>query len=346
MNQIEQIKKNLGQDLAILGHHYQSDAIIQYTDIRGDSLELARQIPDLTAKYIVFCGVHFMAESAAILAQKDQMVFLPAPDASCVMAETAPADLVEKIVLKLRSQGKEIIPLAYVNSSAQVKAICGKFNGSVCTSANAPKMLKWALEQGDGVLFLPDKNLGQNTARILNVPPEEIVILDVRSQGEYLNYEQIKDKKLFLWPGVCAVHFRFKPEQLRRIRKTHPEARIIVHPECEPDVVDLADGSGSTSFIIKYVREAKPGTTIYIGTEDNLVQRLAKEYQNKKEILPIIPSFCSNMARVTKENLLFTLKNLNPENKISVSEHIAVLARKALKRMLEVCNSYFRTSES
>ena len=338
MNQIEQIKKNLGQDLAILGHHYQNDTIIEYTDIRGDSLELARQIPDLTAKYIVFCGVHFMAESAAILAQKDQMVFLPALDARCVMADTAPASLVEEILTRLTKEGKKIIPLAYVNSSAEVKAICGKFNGSVCTSANAPKMLAWALDQGDGVLFLPDKNLGQNTAKILGLHPDEVVTVDIRSQGRRANYEQIKNKKLFLWPGVCAVHFRFKPEQLMRIRKTHPEARIIVHPECDPDVVALADGSGSTSFIIKYVREAEPGTTIYIGTEDNLVQRLAKEYQGKKEILPIIPSCCSNMAKVTKENLLFTLKNLKPENKISVPEHIILLARKALKKMLEVCS--------
>ncbi|MBT8763603.1 quinolinate synthase NadA [Desulfohalobiaceae bacterium Ax17] len=338
MNQIEQIKKNLGPDLAILGHHYQNDNIIAYTDIKGDSLELARKIPELKAKYIVFCGVHFMAESAAILAQENQMVFLPALDARCVMADTAPASLVEKILISLNQEGKKIIPLAYVNSSAEVKAICGKYDGSVCTSANAPKMLAWALNQGDGVLFLPDKNLGQNMAKILGLSPGEIVTVDIRSQGKHINFGKIKDKKLFLWPGVCAIHFRFKAEQLNHIRKTDPKAKIIVHPECDPDVVAIADASGSTSFIIKYVREAEPGTRIYVGTEDNLVHRLANEYRGQKEVLPITPSLCSNMAKITEQNLLHTLKNMKPENKITVSEDIAVLARKALEKMLEVCS--------
>ncbi len=335
---IEQIKKEFGNNLAILGHHYQSDTVIEHTDIQGDSLELARKVTGLAARNIVFCGVSFMAETAAVLAGENQYVFLPDHGAKCVMADTAPGYLVGDILSRLNSHGRKIVPIAYVNSSLAVKAQCGQFGGSVCTSANARKMITWGLNQGDGVLFLPDKNLGKNTAEDLGIPEEEREVLDVRQRGELIDYPSSSRKKILFWPGVCSIHHRLKADHVKEIRLNDPDARVIVHPECSPEVTSLSDAKGSTSTIMNYVKDAPQGSTIYVGTEENMVRRLADRYTPDKRIKSVSPTFCSNMAKITPEKLLNTLSNMQKDKRITVSSEDARLAHKALMTMLEVCS--------
>ncbi len=334
---IAEQKKRYGKRLAILGHHYQSDEIIRHTDLKGDSLELARQIEKLEAEYIVFCGVHFMAESAAIVRRENQKVYIPDASAGCVMANMAPAWLVDKVLTKILNEtGRKIIPLAYVNTPAAVKTVCGKHGGSVCTSANAEKMLSWALDQGDAVLFLPDKNLALNTANRLGIPEEKRMLLDIRGKGEKIDTKATKDKDLLIWPGLCAIHQRFKLSQMDKFRTDYPGCKIIVHPECPPELVKAADGDGSTSYLIKYVDEAPAGTTIVIGTETNLVNRLKNMFPDKN-IMPLGISICSNMAKINEKNLANILQNLETAQYEDVSDEIREPAKKALERMLQVC---------
>ena len=335
---INSVRNKLGSRLVILGHHYQHDEVITHTDYQGDSLELARKIPHLDAEYIVFCGVDFMAETAAILAQKSQKVLLPEHSASCVMAKMAPAPLVETVFKKLSQTGQKVIPLAYVNSSAAIKALCGKYGGSVCTSANAKTMLNWALEQGDQVLFLPDSHLALNTGHQLGLDNSELQILDIRKNGKNLQPTDLIQKKMLIWPGVCAVHARFKSAQIEVIRNKDPQAKIIVHPECHPDLVQMADATGSTSFIIKYVQEAPQDSRIYIGTECNLVKRLTKRYLGAKHIYPLHESFCSNMGKTNQAKLAALLQSLERAEPITVPADIREKSAIALNTMLEVCS--------
>jgi quinolinate synthase len=332
---IAQHKSRLGSRLCILAHHYQSDSVVRHADILGDSLELARRIDGLKAEHIVFCGVHFMAETAAILARPEQKVHIPDSDASCVMAEMAPAPLVETVITALNQGGRRIIPLTYVNSSAAVKAVCGRFGGSVCTSANAATMLRWALDQGDGVLFLPDANLGMNTARLLGLKDNETRRIDVRGAGSLVTPAG-PGQRLFLWPGLCAIHAKFHADQVGKLRSGHPGALVLVHPECGPEVVEAADGSGSTSYLIKAVAEAPAGTTIFVGTEWNLVNRLKIRHPDKT-VRPMRKVLCSNMAKITETNLLNMLEKLETAPPVRVDEHIARPARLALERMLAAC---------
>lgn len=335
-DELARIRAGLGDRLRILAHHYQNDSIVRHADILGDSLELARRIDGLeAAKYIVFCGVHFMAETAAILALDGQEVHTPDVTASCVMAEMAPAPLAEEVLRRLTANGARIIPLTYVNSSAAVKALCGRHGGSVCTSANAPVMLRWALNQGDGVLFLPDANLGKNTANILGLDESRIMRLDVRDKGRKVRPAE-PSRSLYLWPGLCAIHAKFHPEQIGKIRREHPEARILVHPECNPEVVNMADGAGSTTFLIRETEAAPDGSTLFIGTEWNLVNRLQAMHPGKT-IRPLRDVLCSNMGKVTEKKLLRLLKNLDRTPPVRVDESIAEPARLALDRMLRVC---------
>jgi len=335
---IEKIRKRLARDLVILGHHYQHDNVIRHCDIQGDSLELSRKVKAQKARYIVFCGVFFMAESAAILARPDQKVFIPEVTASCVMSEMAPARLVKTVLEKLHSAGRNIIPLAYVNSSAAVKGLCGKYSGSVCTSANARVMLDWAMKQGDGVLFLPDRHLADNTADQLGIPPEKRHIVDVRTGGDKLNLDKASKARLLIWPGSCVTHHRFKRVQIENIRKQQADALIVVHPECSPEVVAASDSTGSTSHIIKFVHDAPKGSTIYVGTEINLVNRLAERYRGEKDVRPLVYSSCVNMAKITEQNLAALLENLDEAEPVRVPEEIAAPAHKALETMLEVCS--------
>jgi quinolinate synthase len=332
---IADIKKAMGQRLCIMAHHYQADAVVRHADILGDSLELARRIDGLDAEHIVFCGVHFMAETAAILAREGQNVHIPDPGASCVMAEMAPADLTERVIEALNREGARIIPLTYVNSSAAVKAVCGRHGGSVCTSANSATMMRWALDQGDGVLFLPDANLGRNTARTLGIAPERVERLDIRGQGRFIPAAD-PAREVYLWPGLCAVHAKFHTDRIDAIRKDEPDALVLVHPECHPDVVAMADGAGSTSYLIKAVAEAPAGSVIYVGTEWNLVERLAKRHADRT-VRPLRTALCSNMAKITEDNLSRTLSNLDTAEPVRVDDDIARPARLALERMLEAC---------
>lgn len=339
---IERIRQAMGDNLVILGHHYQSDAVIAHTDIRGDSLELSRKIGPLDAKYIVFCGVYFMAESAAILQRPEQKIFIPETGATCPMADMAEAGSVEKVLNILQKNGRKVIPLTYVNSSAAVKGVVGRFGGSVCTSANARIMLDWARKQGDAVLFLPDKHLARNTANVLGIPDEKRILLpDAVIDGDpelYVDVAQTNDKELIIWPGYCPIHEEFNIDSIKAIRESEPEAKIVVHPECDPAIVQAADGNGSTTYLIKYAKEAPGGSTVYIGTEHNLVQRLAAKYEGVKTIKPLSVSLCEDMGKITLDNLAALLENIDNTPPVTVSDDIREPARLALQRMLDVCS--------
>jgi len=338
-NRITRARARYGSRLAILGHHYQSDEIIQHVDFQGDSLELARKIDGLAAEHVVFCGVFFMAESAAALARPGQHIHIPRLDATCPMAEMAPAKRLEQVLTALRASGRNVIPLAYVNSTADVKAICGRFGGSVCTSANARVMLEWALRAGDAVLFLPDKNLGNNTADLLGLPAHERMELNIQAEGNKLDLQAAAKAKLLLWPGACAIHHKFKLRHVQQMRLDHPGVTILVHPECSPEVVQAADGAGSTSYLIKQCAEAKPGAILGIGTELNLVQRLAKVHQaGGKQILPLKDLTCSNMAKITEPALAELLDTLETATPVTLSAEVTELSRLALERMLRTCS--------
>ncbi|MHC1751828.1 quinolinate synthase NadA [Humidesulfovibrio sp.] len=337
---IEAAKARYGSRLAILGHHYQSDAIIRHVDFQGDSLELSRKINGLAAEHVVFCGVFFMAESAVALARPGQKIHIPDASATCPMADMAPAQRLEDVLNELRSQGRLVIPLAYVNSSAEVKSICGLYGGSVCTSANAKTMLDWALQQGDAVLFLPDKHLGENTANQLNMPSSERLVVDIRTGHPPVNPKKAPYARLLLWPGCCAIHHTLKKRHVEEIRKAVPGVRVVVHPECPSAVVRAADSAGSTSHIIKYCADAKPGAKIAVGTEENLVLRLAERHKAEgKLIMPLKPNTrCSNMAKTTEERLADLLDTLDTAQPLTLPADVAEHAQVALTRMLDICS--------
>ena len=327
---IESKRQELGSRLAVLAHHYQQDEVVRHADIVGDSLELARKIPLLDAEYIVMCGVYFMAESASILAKEEQNVYIPDREAGCTLSELAPGGLLEMALQGLQREGRKVIPLAYVNTSASVKALCGRYGGTVCTSANAATMLDWSLKQSDAVLFLPDKNLAHNVADQLGIPESRRSTFSQAGNDE--------DTRLYIWPGLCDVHLAFRPEQIEAIRKRSDSAKVIVHPECPPEVVRLADASGSTSSIISYVHQADPGSEIYVGTEINLVNRLAERYAGQKDVRPLEASSCVHMARINAAKLCSLLESMESAEPVAVGAKDRSWALIALERMLEVCS--------
>ncbi|HMB31581.1 MAG TPA: quinolinate synthase NadA [Desulfohalobiaceae bacterium] len=328
---IEDIRHKMGGKLSILAHHYQHDSIVRHADYIGDSLELARKIPNLEAEYIVLCGVFFMAESAAILAHKGQKVYIPDREAGCLLAGTSPASYLERVIKAYTSSGKSIIPLAYVNTSAAIKALCGLYGGSVCTSANARIMLDWARNQGQAVLFLPDKNLGQNTADQLGLNHKDQEIIHL--QEPYFSGEV----ELYIWPGLCVIHHFFKTHHIAEVRERFPAAYIIVHPECSPEVVQASDASGSTSQIIQYVQELPKDSQVFVGTEINMVSRLKEQFQGDKDVLPLISSACSNMAKITEIKLADLLEYIDEVPPIEIDRDIQEQAWIALERMLSIC---------
>ncbi|MFW5733665.1 MAG: quinolinate synthase NadA [Oceanidesulfovibrio sp.] len=344
---IEAARKTLGSDLVILGHHYQHDNVIRHCDLTGDSLELARKVADLSSPYIVFCGVIFMGESAALLVGSDQQVFMPDLNASCIMSDMAPDPVVHNVMERLKASGKTIVPLTYVNSSAAVKGVVGENGGASCTSANAEAMLRWCLDRGDSVLFLPDKNLARNTADALGVPDVERRVIDITKGGQNIAPEVALNTRLLIWPGCCAIHaIRMKVSHIEEARAAHPDCTVIVHPECTPDVVRAADISGSTSVIIKYCEQAPAGSTIFVGTEINLVERLQKRFAGEKDIRPLKRSACKNMAKNTEDKLADLLDDLVESHRsgsrpkaepVTVDEETAGNARLCLERMLEAC---------
>ena len=340
---IREVKAALGDRLVILGHHYQRDAVIAFADFRGDSLGLSRRATQTDAKYIVFCGVHFMAEVAAILAKPGQHVLIPDIEAGCFLAETASEHLVQEawdiIDAALTAEGSsadaEITPITYVNSDAALKAFCGQHNGTVCTSGNADKVLKWALGQRPRVFFFPDQHLGRNTANKLGIPPEEMLLWNIHRPP---SAKAIRAAKVILWPGVCNVHQRFRPEHIHKMRERYPGIRVIVHPECKAELVALADDAGSTAYILKQVEAAPAGTQWAIGTESHLVHRIQTEHSDQLILsLADVPPYCANMSQITVDNLAEVMDALADgelRNEVTVEPETRHWAKIALERML------------
>ena len=337
-----QARSSLGDRAMILGHHYQRDEVIAYADIRGDSFKLAQAAADNpSAEFIFFCGVHFMAESADILTTQNQKVILPDLAAGCSMADMATAAQVEDCWQELEKLGvaKKTIPITYMNSSAAIKAFTGKNNGAVCTSSNAMRAMKWAFEKGEKVLFLPDQHLGRNTAVLsLGLKLEDCVIWNPWKPSGGLSEAQIKMAKVILWRGHCSVHGRFTVENIENVRSLLPQVKVLVHPECQHEVVAKADVVGSTEMIIKTVTNSPSGSKWAIGTELNLVQRLARENPDKEVVfLDKTVCYCSTMNRIDLPHLVWAMEALvagRVVNQIKVDEQVALQAKVALERML------------
>ncbi len=341
-DRIAAAKARLGRDVVILGHHYQRDEVVKFADFRGDSLKLSFQASQAEGRYIVFCGVHFMAESADILRREHQMVVLPDLNAGCSMADMADIGQVEACWSELSSviDSRKIIPVTYMNSTAAIKAFTGEQGGSVCTSSNAAQVMRWAFETGEKVLFLPDEHLGRNTGYRMGIPLEQMIVWDPYQEFVGNTPEAIRSARIILWKGYCSVHQRFTPQQVERVRREHPGIRVIAHPECRFEVAEAADQIGSTEGIIKAIQASPAGTEWAVGTEIHLVNRLGKELRGHK-IISLDPSVCvcTTMFRITPQHLLWALENLgegNVVNRISVDERTRHHARVALDRMLSL----------
>ena len=335
-------KAALGDRVFVLGHHYQRDEVIQFADVTGDSFKLAREAAARpTAEYVVFCGVHFMAESADILTSPEQAVVLPDLAAGCSMADMAAIGQVEDAWDVLTDAGiaDVTIPVTYMNSTAAIKAFTGRHGGTVCTSSNARRALEWAFEQGEKVLFLPDQHLGRNTAVLdLGLSLDDCVLYDPYRPNGGLTADELRDAKVILWKGHCSVHGRFTAETVAEVRERVPGVTVLVHPECRHDVVLGADLVGSTEFIIKTLDEAPSGSAWAIGTELNLVKRLALAHPDKEIVfLDKTVCFCSTMNRIDLPHLVWALESLvagTVVNRIEVDPDVAHWARVALDRML------------
>ncbi|HET7489812.1 MAG TPA: quinolinate synthase NadA [Acidimicrobiales bacterium] len=336
-------KAALGDRLLILGHHYQRDEVMRWADARGDSFGLSRLAAgNARAEYVVFCGVHFMAESADILTGPHQQVVLPDLNAGCSMADMADVDSVEEAWEALSGviDVERLVPITYMNSSAALKAFVGDHGGAVCTSSNARAILTWALARGDKVLFFPDQHLGRNTGHQLGYDESDMAVWDPRRDLGGLDERRVKEATFVLWKGHCSVHQRFRPEHVAAFRATYPGGIVVAHPECARETVALADRVGSTDFIIKAVDEAPPGSVLGIATEIHLVQRLAHEHADKTVVSldPLICP-CSTMFRIDAAHLAWVLENLvegRIVNRITVDDRTAASARVALERMLAI----------
>ncbi|MET8333840.1 quinolinate synthase NadA [Streptosporangium canum] len=335
-------KAALGDRVFVLGHHYQRDEVIQFADVTGDSFKLAREAaarPD--AEYIVFCGVHFMAESADILTGDSQRVVLPDLAAGCSMADMATFDQVEECWEALEDAGIAgiTVPVTYMNSSADIKAFCGRNGGVVCTSSNARRALDWAFSRGEKVLFLPDQHLGRNTAVLeMGLSLDECVVYNPHRPNGGLTAEQLENAKMILWKGHCSVHGRFTPECVDDVRARIPGVNVLVHPECRHEVVTKADHVGSTEYIIKKLEEAPAGSSWAVGTELNLVKRLRQMFPDKNvTFLDRTVCYCSTMNRIDLPHLVWALESLaagQVVNQITVDEDTTHWAKVALERML------------
>jgi quinolinate synthase len=341
-DRIAAAKAHLDRDVVILGHHYQRDEVVKFADFRGDSLKLSFQASQAEGRYIVFCGVHFMAESADILRREHQTVILPDLNAGCSMADMADIGQVEACWSELSSllDTRKVIPVTYMNSTAAIKAFTGENSGSICTSSNAAAVMKWAFETGEKVLFLPDEHLGRNTGYRMGIPLEQMIVWDPYQEFGGNTPEAIRSARVILWKGYCSVHQRFTPQQVERVRRQYPGIRVIVHPECRFEVAEAADQIGSTEAIIKAIQASPGGTQWAVGTEIHLVNRLSKELKNHN-VISLDPSVCvcTTMFRITPQHLLWALENLgegNIVNRITVDERTRHHARVALDRMLSL----------
>lgn len=339
---IERAKAQLGSAVVVLVHHYQRDEVIRFADFRGDSLELSRvAAQQRQARYIVFCGVDFMAETAAMLCDPAQTVLLPAGDAPCPMARMADVHQAEEAWARLTAAWGDpdaangIVPITYQNSMVDLKAFCGRHGGAVCTSSNAERLFKWALAQKKHLLFFPDEWLGANSALALGIPRNQIAVWDPGEPAASL--ERARQATVVVWKGYCHVHTHFTVEQIKAVRQQHPGIKVIVHPECPVDVVQAADAYGSTSQIITYVEQAPAGSAIAIGTEINMVGRLAQQHPDKT-VVPLARSLCGTMYRTSPQGLrdaLLSCVEGRPVNVIRVDEETKRWANLALERMLK-----------
>jgi quinolinate synthase len=336
-------KAALGRRLVILGHHYQRDEVIRFADAIGDSLKLSQfAAAQRDAETVVFCGVHFMAESADVLTAPHQRVILPDLAAGCSMADMAAIDQLEICWDELRTLGiTSVIPVTYINSTAAIKGFVGEHGGLVCTSSNASKAMAWAWERGDKLLMLPDQHLGRNTAFRMGVPLSRIVVWDPDLPFGGLDRAALEQARLILWKGHCSVHTRFSVRQIAAFRQAHPDGKVIVHPECTFDVVQAADDCGSTEHIIRTVKASPAGSVWAVGTEIHLVNRLAREVSPDRTVVTLdtMGCLCSTMFRVSPNHLLWVLDGLvdgEVHNRIVVPEPVKSWARVALDRMLEL----------
>jgi quinolinate synthase len=345
IERIQRVRPILGDEVVILGHHYQRDEVVQFADFQGDSYQLSREGAKVAAKYIVFAGVHFMAESAVILGRPDQVVILPNMQAGCSMADMANLEQVLTAWAQLEDvlmddPANQIMPITYMNSAADLKAFVGERGGAVCTSSNARGVLEWAFAQREKVFFFPDQHLGRNTGKTMDIPLEQMVLWDPYKPYGGLTDEQIRNARIILWRGHCSVHQQFRPEHVDVWRRHHPDVNIIVHPECMMSVIDKADYVGSTSYIVNKIDAAPAGSKWAVGTEMHLVNRLKNKYQDRMvELLSPFSCLCSTMYRISPIDLANVLENLADGrviNQIFVPDEIAHNAKLALDRMLAI----------
>jgi quinolinate synthase len=338
-------KKALGKRAVILGHHYQRADVYKHADLTGDSLKLSKLAAQTDAEFIVFCGVHFMAEVADILSKPGQISILPDLAAGCSMADMANLAKVERAWSELREvlePDEQVTPVTYINSAADLKAFCGSHGGIVCTSSNARSILEWSYARRPKVLFFPDQHLGRWSGHTMGMAPDEMALWDPDEWLGGLNVEQIRKAKMLLWKGHCSVHQMFQPQHILKFRNQHPEGFVISHPECRFEVCKLSDHVGSTETIIRTIREAPPGTRWLVGTELNLVNRIAEEFRPQGKIVQFMSPLvcmCSTMNRIDPQHLAWCLENLvegKVVNRIQVPEPERGLAKLALERMLQV----------
>jgi quinolinate synthase len=339
-------RATLGTDVVLLGHHYQRDEVIRFADYTGDSYKLSKVAAETSAKYMLFCGVHFMAETADVLGKPWQQVILPDLNAGCSMADMAEIGQVEDCWDSLEraglTAGDGLIPLTYMNSAAAIKAFCGERGGLVCTSSNARGAFEWAFARAGKILFLPDQHLGRNTAFAMGIPLSEMVVWDPYQINGGVSPDRLRAAKVILWKGHCSVHQRFLPEHVDRIRREEPGMQVIVHPECRWEVCQKADAVGSTEKIIDVIEKAPEGSSFAVGTEIHLVNRLAKRVapQGKRVItLDDAGCLCTTMYRISPQHLAWSLENLvegRVVNHIKVDDDVKHWARVALDRMLEI----------
>jgi quinolinate synthase len=347
-DRIREARQALGSEVVVLGHHYQRDEVIRFADFRGDSYKLSQEAARAQGRYIIFCGVHFMAESADVLSRPGQITILPDLNAGCSMADMAEITQVEDCWEQLvhagvtDDLGNGITPITYINSTAAIKAFVGERGGVVCTSSNAATAMKWGFAKNEKLLFLPDQHLGRNTGYAMGIPLNKMIVWDPYQLGGGVTPERLRAAKVILWKGHCAVHQRFLPEHVDNVRAKYPGIRVIVHPECRWEVCQKADGIGSTEGLLKMIREAPSGTTFAVGTEIHLVNRMGKEFADRgKKVITLDDSgcLCTTMYRISPQHLCWALENLvegNVVNQIKVKDNVKHWARVALDRMLEI----------
>lgn len=338
-------KNTLGKRAVILAHHYQRADVYRHADLTGDSLKLSYLAAQTEADYLIFCGVHFMAEVADILSSPEQTAILPDMAAGCSMADMANLSNVERAWRELKEildPDEVITPVTYINSAADLKAFCGEHEGIVCTSSNAGKVLQWSFKQREKVLFFPDQHLGRWSGHQLGIPLEEMPVWDFDEPMGGLTPEQIKKARILLWKGHCSVHQMFQPQHILRFRNQYPDGIVISHPECSYEVCKASDYVGSTEYIIKTIAAAESGTRWLVGTELNLVSRITEEFKPQGKIVQFMSPMvcmCSTMARIDPQHLAWALENLasgNVVNQIKVPQNEAKLAKLALDRMLKI----------